>query len=133
MQFRQITSFHEQLSFFCYLFFSNSATTLPFSSSWGHSKMYTPGTIANSQTERVPTKINKNGAVVKVYKNFSGTKDALRHLKTFRVISTEMPLLLLISSWCYFSCLKMYSDKFFNPDFYKQMFFKLFMVKRDTG
>ena len=54
--------------------------------------MYIPGSIANSQTERVPTKINKNGAVVKVYKNFSGTKDALRHLKTFRVISTEMSL-----------------------------------------
>ena len=32
----------------------------------GHSKMYTPGTIANSQTQRVPTKI-KNDAVVKIY------------------------------------------------------------------
>ena len=60
--------------------------------------MYTPGTIANLQTERVPTKINKNCAVVKVYKNFSGTMDALRHLKTFRVISNEMSLLLLILS-----------------------------------
>ena len=60
--------------------------------------MYTPGTIANSQTGRVPTKINKNGAAVKVYKNFSGTRDALRYLKTFRVISNEMPLLLLILS-----------------------------------
>ena len=28
-------------------------------SPWGHSKMYTPGTIANSQTESVPTKIRK--------------------------------------------------------------------------
>ena len=28
--------------------------------------MYTPGTIADSQTERAPTKINKNGAVAKV-------------------------------------------------------------------
>ena len=46
----------------------------------------------------MPTKINKNGAAVKVYKNFSGTRDALRHLKTFRVISNEMPLLLLILS-----------------------------------
>ena len=34
------------------------------SSSWGDSKMYTPGTIANSQ--RIPTKINKNGAIAKV-------------------------------------------------------------------
>ena len=49
--------------------------------------MYTPGTIANSQTQRVPTKINRNGAVAKVYKNFSITRDTIRHLKTFRVIS----------------------------------------------
>ena len=42
-------------------------------------KMYTPGTIANSQTEREPTKINKNGAALKIYKNFSGTRDALRY------------------------------------------------------
>ena len=36
------------------------------SSPWGHSKIYAPGTIANSQTDRAPTEINKNGAVVKV-------------------------------------------------------------------
>ena len=36
------------------------------SSSWRHSKIYTPGTIADSQTDRAPTEINKNGAVVKV-------------------------------------------------------------------
>ena len=29
-------------------------------------KMYTPGTIANRQTDRTPIRINKNGAVVKV-------------------------------------------------------------------
>ena len=34
------------------------------SSSCGGSEMYTPGTIANSQ--RLPTKINKNGAFAKV-------------------------------------------------------------------
>ena len=32
----------------------------------GYSKMHTPGTIANSQTDRAPTEINKVGAVVKV-------------------------------------------------------------------
>ena len=53
--------------------------------------MYTPDTIANSEIERVPTEINKNGAVVKVYKNFSGTRDVLRHIKTFKVLSDEMP------------------------------------------
>ena len=60
--------------------------------------MYIPGSIANSQTERVPTKINKNGAVAGVHKNFSETRDTIRHLKTFRVISNEMPVLLLILS-----------------------------------
>ena len=58
--------------------------------------MYTPGTIANSQTQRVPTEINKNGA--KVCENFSETRDTIRHLKTFRVISNEMPVLILILS-----------------------------------
>ena len=67
-------------------------------SSCGTSKIYTPGTIANSQTQRVPTKINKNGAVAKVYKNLSGTRDTIRHLETFRIISNEMPDLLLILS-----------------------------------
>ena len=28
--------------------------------------MYTPGTIADSKTDRMPTEINKNGAVAKV-------------------------------------------------------------------
>ena len=35
------------------------------SSSWGHSKIHTLGTMANPQTDRAPTEINKNGAVVK--------------------------------------------------------------------
>ena len=36
------------------------------SSSWGHSKKYTPGTIENSETDRAPTKINRNDAFAKV-------------------------------------------------------------------
>ena len=88
--------------------------------SWHHSKFI----------DRAPTKINKNGAVAKVYKNFGGTRDTLRHWKTFRVTSDEMPVLLILS-WCYFSCLKMYSDKFFNAYFYEQMFFEIF-VARET-
>ena len=58
--------------------------------------MYTPGAIAKSQAEREPTKINKNVAVTKVYKSFSRTKDTIRHLKTFRVISNKTSVLLLI-------------------------------------
>ena len=62
--------------------------------------MYTPGTIANSQTEGVPTKTNKNGAVAKVYQNFRGTRDTIRHLKKFRVISNEMPVFFVFFN-CY--------------------------------
>ena len=36
------------------------------SSSWGNSKICTSGNLANSQTDRAPTKINKNVAIVKV-------------------------------------------------------------------
>ena len=79
----------------------------------------------------MPTKINKNDAAAKVYKNFGGTRDAIRHLKTFRVISNEISVLLLILSGCYFSCLKMYSDKFFNAYFYEQICFEIFVAKGD--
>ena len=34
--------------------------------SWGHSKIYTLGTMEDSQTDRAPTKIDKNGAAAKV-------------------------------------------------------------------
>ena len=61
----------------------------------GHSKIYTPRTIANSHTQREPTKINNIGAVSKVYKNFNGTRGTIRHLKIFRVISNEMPFYFL--------------------------------------
>ena len=44
-----------------------------------------------------------------------------------------MPVLILILSWGYVSCLKMYSDKFFNAYFYEQMFSKIIVAKRDTG
>ena len=57
--------------------------------------MYTPGTIANSQTERTPTKRNNNGVVAKV-RILVELRDTIRHLNTFRVISNEMPVLLLI-------------------------------------
>ena len=58
------------------------------SSSWGHSKIYIPGTIANPQTDRAPTEINTNGVVVK-----ERTRDTTRHL---RVISNEIPVLLIL-------------------------------------
>ena len=62
----------------------------------GGSKMYTPGTIVNSQTDRMPTKTKVMLLPKYIYKNFSGTRDTIRHLKTFRVISNEMSVLRLI-------------------------------------
>ena len=56
--------------------------------------MYSPGTIAHLQ--KASFKINKNDAIAKAYENFSKTSDAIRHLKTFRIISNEIPVLLLI-------------------------------------
>ena len=58
------------------------------SSFWGHNEIYTSDTIAISQTDSTPTKIKKYAAVAEL----SGTRDAIRHLKTFRVISNEMPV-----------------------------------------
>ena len=57
-------------------------------------------------------------------KNFIKTRDTIRHLQTFRVISDEMPVLLLILCWCYFSCLKMYSEKFLMLTFMSKFFLK---------
>ena len=55
----------------------------------------------------MPTKVNKNGAAAKLYQDFSGTRDTIRRLKTFRVISDEILVSLPNLSCCYFSCLKM--------------------------
>ena len=60
------------------------------------------------------------------------TRDTIKHLKTFKVISNEMAVLLLILCWCYFSCLKMNSEKSFNACFYEQILFKIFVAKRDA-
>ena len=51
--------------------------------------MYKSGTIANSQ--RTPTKINKNWCYCKI-KSFSGASNTRRHLRTFRIITNEMPV-----------------------------------------
>ena len=89
--------------------------------------MYTPGTIANSETDTASTKINKNGAAAKVRILVE------LGIKTFRVISNEIPVLFLVLCWYYFSCLKMYPEKFFNAYFYEEMFFEIFVEKGDTG
>ena len=46
-----------------YLCSQEEECTSPF---WGHSKIDTLCTMANSQTDRAPSEINKNGAVVKL-------------------------------------------------------------------
>ena len=79
------------------------------SSSWGQSKIYTLGTMANPQAEG--TNWNRQKWCCCQSKSFIKTRDAIRYLQTFRVISDEMPVLLLILCWWYFSCLKTYSEK----------------------
>ena len=66
-------------------------------------------------------------------KQVSGTSDTIRHLKTFRIISNEMPILFFILCWWYFSCLQIYSDNSFNIYFYEENFSKTFEAEGDTG
>ena len=65
------------------------------SSSWGDCKMCTSGSIASSK--RLPTEVNESGAIAKI--RISVENDAVKHLKVFRLISSEMPISLLILSW----------------------------------
>ena len=64
------------------------------SSSWGDSKMYTSGSIASSQ--RMLTKIKETCTIAKI--RISVESDTVKHLKSFRIISREMPTSLLILS-----------------------------------
>ena len=48
-----------------------------------------------SKFDNTPIKINKNGDTTKKKKVSRGASDAARHLKTFRIIFTEMSILLL--------------------------------------
>ena len=57
---------------------------------WGH-KMYTSRSIANSQ--RMITEINKSVAIAKV--RILVESDTVKHLKTLRVSSSQMPISLL--------------------------------------
>ena len=65
------------------------------SSSWGDSKMNTSGSIASSQ--RMTTEINESGAIAE--KRIFVESDTVKHLKAFRIISSKMPISLLILSW----------------------------------
>ena len=103
------------------------------SSSWTHIIICTLGTMTNWQTDRQCTNWNRQKWRSRQSKNFIRTRDTIRHLQTFRVISNEMPVLLLILCWCYFSCLKKCSEKFFNAYFYEQILFEIFVAKRDTA
>ena len=71
--------------------------------------MYTSGSIASLQ--RLPTEINESGAIAKI--RISVESDTVKRLKTFRIISSEMPLSLLILSLQYFICLRIHFFFFF--------------------
>ena len=70
----------------------------------GDSKIYTSESIANSQ--RVLTEINESGAIAKVA--IWMESDLVKHLKTFRIISSEMSTWLLTLCWWHFSCLRIW-------------------------
>ena len=57
------------------------------------SKMYTSGSIASSH--RMLTKINENSTIAKI--SISKQSDTVKHLKAFRIISSETPILLILS------------------------------------
>ena len=107
MEDKGFTNLFDECAFRCvYLFHKEEEHT---SSSWGNSKMYTSGSIVNSQ--RMLNEINENGAIVKI-RIWVGS-DTVKHLKEFRIISSEMQISLLILCWSYLSCVPMYLDNFF--------------------
>ena len=83
-------------------------------------------------THRAPWPINR-GHQLKQTKWCCCQSNYTKHLKTFRLISNEVPALLLILSWWYFIYLQMYSKKFFYVYFYEQMFLYIFLAKGDTS
>ena len=62
---------------------------------WGDSKIYTSGTIADSQ--RMLPEIIKSGTIAKV--RVLVESYTVTHWKTFRIISSEMPIWFLLICW----------------------------------
>ena len=83
-------------------------------SSWGDSKIYTSASIGNSQ--RMKNKINESRAIAKI--RIWVAKRYCQTLKTFRITSSKMKILLILIWWC-FSCLHIqritiqYTDQLF--------------------
>ena len=95
------------------------------SSSWGASKMYTSGSTANSQ--KMLTEINESSIIAKI--RIWVKSDTVNHLKTFRIFSREMQILLLILdlSWWFFSCLHI--QTIFLLSYELKMLFQIFVAK----
>ena len=93
------------------------------SSSWGVNKMYTSGSIAKF-TEETNWKKWEWHYIAKI--RIWVEKDNFKHLKAFGIISSEMPILLLILSW-YFSCLHI--QIFFLLSCELKMFLQIFVSK----
>ena len=98
------------------------------STSWGDNKMYTSGSIADSQ--RMRAKINKSGAIGKT--DIWMESDTTKHFKAFRIISSKMPISLLILWWWYFSCLRIQRFLFIYFPMSLKHFFKS-LCPRYTG
>ena len=89
--------------------------------------MYTSDSITNSQ--RMLTKINKSGATAKK-KKIPVKSDTVKHSKAFRIISSEIPISLLI---LYYEILIICAfRKFFYLLSYElKVFFEIFVSKVD--
>ena len=96
------------------------------SSSWGDSKVYTSGSIANSQ--RMLNEINEIGAIAKI--RIWVESNTVEHLKAFIIISSEMQISLILS-WWHSSCLHI-QNFFFNFHMSLKFVFKS-MCPRYTG
>ena len=89
------------------------------------SKMYTFDSITNSQ--RMLTEINKSGAIAKK-KKIRVKSDTVKHLKAFRIISSEIPISLLI---LYYEILIIcvFRKFFYLLSYELKVFFQLFVSK----
>ena len=91
-------------------------------SSWGDCKMYTSDSIASSL--RLPTEINESDAIDKI--RISVESDTVKCLKAFRIISSKMPISLLILNNILVACIFRY---FFLLSYQPKMFFQISVFK----
>ena len=87
------------------------------------SQIYTKHLAENLQ--RIRTQINKSSAIAKI--RIWVENGTVKHLKTFRIIFSEIRISFLILCEWYFSCL--YTQRFFILWYELKLFFQIFVSK----